>query len=466
MKTQRLLGVTSIAGTVTAVAGNGTKGFSGDKRLATAAGLNWPTNVAVDSAGNFYFSDTNNNRIRMVNISTGIIITVAGISTRGYSGDNGLATLAALGNPTGVAVDAKGNIYIADSDNRIIRMVDKSTGIITRVAGIAGSTGYSGDGGPATSAKLGYPAGVAVDLQGNVYIADPINQIIQMVSSSTGIITTVAGIPLSSGYYGDGGPATLARLYFARGVAVDAVGNIYIADSASNLIRMVDKSTGIITRVAGKPYDNYGYTGDGGLATLAKLNYPYGVAVDLQGNIYIADTLNNVIRMITSSTGIITTIASGIGANGVAVNIKGHVYITDRNNNFIYMIALTGPPSAATPTPTSMPSFKPTSVPTFTTTSTPTSTPTVTPTSVPTSMPTFKPTTTPTLTPTSVPAYVPTFKPTYTPTFKPVYTPTSIPQLVFVTSAATPKTTPNLLAYLFISPFICLMGQLFLYSSW
>ena len=244
MKTERLLGVTSIAGTVTAVAGNGTTAFSGDKRLATAAGLNWPTNVAVDSAGNFYFSDTNNNRIRMVNISTGIIITVAGISTRGYSGDNGLATLAALDNPTGVAVDAKGNIYIADSDNRIIRMVDKSTGIITRVAGTAGSTGYSGDRGPATSAKLGYPAGVAVDLQGNIYIADPINQIIQMVTSSTGIITTVAGIPLSSGYYGDGGLATLARLYFARGVAVDTAGNIYIADSGSNLIRMVDKSTG------------------------------------------------------------------------------------------------------------------------------------------------------------------------------------------------------------------------------
>jgi hypothetical protein len=191
-------------------------------------------------------------------------------------------------------VDASGNIYIADNDNYRIRMVTKSTGIITTVAGV-GRSGYSGDGGPATSAQLIYGTSIAVDASGNIYIAHKDNNRIRMVTKSTGIITTVAG-GAGYGYSGDGGPATSAQLYSPTGVAVDASGNIYIADNDNYRIRMVTKSTGIITTVAGGA--GYGYSGDGGPATSAQLSYPKGVAVDASGNIYIADNDNYRIRMV------------------------------------------------------------------------------------------------------------------------------------------------------------------------
>jgi trimeric autotransporter adhesin len=218
---------------------------------------------------------------------------VAGSGSLGSSGDGGQATSASLNYPRGVAVDASGNIYIADTYNNRIRMVTKSTGIISTVAG-DGTQEYKGDGGPATSAILYYPASIAVDALGNIYIADSSNYRIRMVTKSTGIISTVAGSG-SSGSSGDGGQATSATLNSPYGVAVDASGNIYIADSSNNRIRMVTKSTGIISTVAGS--GPYGYSGDGGQATSAVLKYPYGVAVDASGNIYIADSYNYRIRM-------------------------------------------------------------------------------------------------------------------------------------------------------------------------
>jgi trimeric autotransporter adhesin len=315
----RILMVTKSTGIVTAVAGNGTFDYSGDGGVATAAQLGNPTGVAVDASGNLYFADTSSNRIRMVTKSTGIINTVAGNgSSDGYSGDGGLATSATVPYPTGVAVDASGNIYITVKTARIL-MVTKSTGIITTVAG-KGTAGYEGDGGLATSATMRYPTGITVDASGNIYFADSDNNCIRMVTKSTGIITTVAGVRTSAIYEyfsGDGGPATSATMRSPRDVAVDASGNIYISDSGNNRIRMVTKSTGIITTVAGK--GTAGYGGDGRLATSAKLYSPDGITVDASGNIYFADSDNNRIRMVTKSTGVIS-VAAGDGTVGYAGN--------------------------------------------------------------------------------------------------------------------------------------------------
>jgi sugar lactone lactonase YvrE len=327
-------------------------------------------------SGNVFIADSENNRIRMVTKSTGIITTVAGNGVQGYSGDGGLATSAQLSYPYGVAIDASGNIYISDLSNFRIRMVTKSTGIITTVAG-SGVYGYSGDGGQATSASLIYIHDVATDAWGNIYFADSIR--IRMVTKSTGIVTTVAGAE-GQGYSGDGGQATEAILYNPRGVTVDTSGNIFFADSSDYRIRMVTKSTGIITTVAGIAHNYNPYSGDGGLATAAHLNSPIGLAVDVSGNIFIADAGNSRIRMVTKRTGVITTVAgngvqdySGDGGlatsasfkfpYGVALDATGNVYIADTSNGRIRMVAMNGT-SSTSATPSSSPSFPPTRAPT------------------------------------------------------------------------------------------------------
>ena len=282
------------------MAGNGVQGYGGYGGLATSAAIT-VENVAVDASGNIYFVDPNNNLVRMVTKSTGIITTVAGGNGYGYSGDGGLATAAQLNYAQSVVIDTSGNIIIADTDNNCIRMVTKSTGIITTVAGY-GLNGYSGDGGLATSATLNNPYGVAVDTSGNIIIADTYSNSIRMVTKSTGIITTVAG-GNGYGYSGDGGLATAATLNRPYCVAIDVSGNIIIADSSNNRIRMVTKSTGIITTVAG----GGGSFKDGGLATSAFFKYLLRFAVDSTGNIYICDYYR--IRKVTKSTGIITTVA-------------------------------------------------------------------------------------------------------------------------------------------------------------
>ncbi|MGH2768211.1 MAG: hypothetical protein ACRDIF_04545, partial [Actinomycetota bacterium] len=223
------------SGFISTVAGTGSSGYSGDGGPAASARMKGPRTLAVDSEGNIFIADTMNHRIRKVD-SSGIITTVAGTGSAGYSGDGGPATKARLYWPHDVAVDASGNLYIADSANQVIRKVDPS-GIITTVAG-TGSAGYSGDGGPATGAKLNEPRGGAVDAAGNIYISDRRNHRIRKVDSS-GIITTVAGTG-SAGYGGDGGPATAAKLDGARGVGLDGSGNIYIADTGNHRIRRVE----------------------------------------------------------------------------------------------------------------------------------------------------------------------------------------------------------------------------------
>ena len=283
----RIRKVDASTGNISTVAGVGTNGFSGDGGAATSAQFSAPVGVAVDGSGNLYIADSGNDRIRKVDASTGNISTVAGTGTGGYSGDGGAATSARL-RPDNVAVDGSGNIYIASTSNNRVRKVDASTGNISTVAG-TGTAGYSGDGGAATSARLNNPQGVAVDGAGNIYITDRHNNRIRKVDASTGNISTAAGGGSSRG---DGGAATAARLLSPWGVAVDGSGNIYIPTFA--YIRKVDASTGIISTVAGGGF----YNEDGCAATSAQLNNPQGVAVDASGNIYIADTTNHSIRKV------------------------------------------------------------------------------------------------------------------------------------------------------------------------
>jgi uncharacterized protein (TIGR03437 family) len=276
-------------GVITTVAGNGIGGFGGDSGPATSAQLAEPESVAVDSAGNLYIADFFNCRIRKV--AHGVITTVAGNGTPGFGGDSGPATSAQLNYPTGVSVDAAGNLYIADQANNRVRKV--SGGVITTVAG-NGTLGFSGDNGPATTAQLNGPAGIAVDAAGNLYIADYGNSRVRKVSG--GVITTVAGNG-TAGFSGDNGPATSARLNSPEGVAVDSAGNLYVADLGNNRIRRV--SGGVITTVAGT--GTRGFSGDNGPAINAELDLPLGSAIDAAGNIYIVDSGSNRIRLLTPS---------------------------------------------------------------------------------------------------------------------------------------------------------------------
>lgn len=341
-------------GTITTVAGNGTPSFSNGSSAITAE-LDNPSSVALDGAGNFYLADTKNNRIREVSPS-GSITTVAGTGTAHFSGDNGLATSAELSGPSGVAVDGAGNIYIADTGNSRIREVNASTGIITTVAG-TGSATYGGDGGAATSADLNLPYGVAVDGARDIYIADSYNNRVREVNAATGVITTVAGNGVSN-FNGDNGSATSAELNVPASVALDSSGNMYIADAFNNRIREVNTS-GVITTVAGDGVASY--NGDNIPAVSAELYTPAGVAVDAAGNIYIADTYNNRIREVNVSGAITTVAGNGTGnfggdngpatgaelatPAGVALDSAGNLYIADYQNDRIRRVDVSDAPS-------------------------------------------------------------------------------------------------------------------------
>lgn len=286
----------SNTGIISTVAGTGIAGYSGDNGPATLAKIQFATGVAADTVGNVYISDYANQRIRMVNTS-GIISTIAGTGTAGYYGDHGPATAAELWQPWGLCFDKLGNLYIADYYNYCVRKIDPS-GIITTVAGDnAVGSGNSGDGGPATLATFTAPRAVAVDNAGNLYIADGNVNRVRKVDAATGIINNFAGNAGGTGgtFSGEGVAATAAILYYPTDVAVDDSGYVYISDIYNNRIRVVTPA-GIIKTIVGTPTGTGGYNGDNIPASAAEINNPMGVAVDAAGDIFIADYLNNRIR--------------------------------------------------------------------------------------------------------------------------------------------------------------------------
>jgi sugar lactone lactonase YvrE len=290
-------------GVIKVLAGNGTAGDVNGPFLS--AEFYDPRGLTFDAQLDALFvADRDNNAIRELNLGTGQVTTVAGDGTYGYSGDGGPATSAELASPTAVAVGPTGlNLYIADTFNNVVREVALPTGIITTIAG-NGTAGYSGDGGPATSAELYDPSGVVVDSAGNVYIADSDNEVVREVTASTQVITTIAGNG-TYGYSGDNGQATSAELGTPWGLALNSAGSVlYIADRDNNAVRAVNLTTGIITTVAGT--GAFGPSGDNGPATAAALSSPRSIAVDASGNLFIADTLGNEIRMVASGTGTVS----------------------------------------------------------------------------------------------------------------------------------------------------------------
>ena len=381
----RVLGVTYLGGVGTGslgvlvpgneltVAGNGTYlGSVGDGNAATSAELYLPAGVAVDGAGNLYIADSAHNRIRMVCAgkasatikgtacsAAGVIATIAGNGAPQDSGDQGPASAATMNNPTGVAVDGAGNLYVADTGNNAIRMIASASGEISTVVG-GSSGGYSGDGGLATAAQLRLPQGATLDAGGNLYIADTGNHRIRMVSSSTRTISTVAGNGFTNmngdgGYSGDGGLATGAELNYPHAVAFDAAGNMYIPDMGNNRVREVAAvggaitATSTITTLAGTGIQ--AYSGDGGPASQAGLWGPSGVVVDAAGNVLIADTQNNAIRKVkAASLGISTAIGAGVGnlyqggmvnaatfygPTGLVLDGKGNLFVADTLNMLV-----------------------------------------------------------------------------------------------------------------------------------
>ena len=347
-----------------AFAGNHIQGYPANNVIATSTMLNLPTGIAVDSVGNVYFADSFSHSVLKVTTSTGIITRVAGTGKvgSGYSGDNGPATAASLNDPWGIAVDRAGNIYIADTENNVIRKVIKWNGIIVTVAGTIYNkvrvNGYFGDGGPATSARLRAPKSIAFDSFGIMYISDSGNNVIRKVGKD-GIINTVAGCDLGLIYCGNAGTATAATLNNPSGIAFDSLNNLYIADAYNHVIRKVTRTTGMITTVAGTGVR--GYTGNNVLATSALLAYPRGIALDSKNNLYIADSSNHYIRKVTAATGIITLVAgtgySGYSGDdhpassarlnlpyGVAIDSStGNIYIADSRNYVVRMVTSAPP---------------------------------------------------------------------------------------------------------------------------
>lgn len=367
---ERVRRIDAQTGRITTVAGNGVSGYSGDGGPATEASLNSPQGIALDAAGNLYIADFLNHRIRRVDAQTGIITTVAGdgFTDRDgegrFRGDGGPATEASLNRPIAVAVGPEGDLYISDAGNNRIRKVDMATGIITTIAGNGKlqANPARDDGGPAVEASLN-PAGLAFDAQGHLYVADLKNHLIRRIDLGTGIITTVAGDgfkvvfdannPESIRYVGNGrlnvesGPARRVSLNFPQDVAVDRQGNVYIADRENHRIRRLTPDGQLSTIAGSSPVDavtgagDGGFSGDGGPATMAELNGPRGVAVDASGNIFIADSRNDVLRLVDAE-GIITTRAGGAisfgdggPATSAAVYAPGAVAFDAAGNVFI-----------------------------------------------------------------------------------------------------------------------------------
>jgi sugar lactone lactonase YvrE len=295
--------------------------------------------LAFDGYGRLYFADFSGNQVYRVGQDGGAATLIAGNGTQGGSGDNALATNAELSNPSDVAIDGAGNVYIADYGNNRVRMVSAATGKITAYAG-TGATGWTGDNGQATSATLNGPTGLALDGAGNLYIAEQYNHVIRKVTAAAGIITTVAGNG-TQGFSGDTGLATQAQLNRPYGVAVDGAGNLYIADKNNNRVRMVSANSGDISTVAGNGTASASDSGDGGPATQAVINNPLAVAVDAAGNLAIVDS-TAAIRMVFAASGIIETDSVSVG---VPVALRedgaGNLYAADTFSGGLYIVSPT-----------------------------------------------------------------------------------------------------------------------------
>jgi DNA-binding beta-propeller fold protein YncE len=340
---------------ITTAVGTGEKGFAGDGGPASAALLNGPFDVCFDRAGNLYFSDTFNNRIRRVDASRHVITTVAGTGEKGYSGDGGLATEAALSEPYGIVVDHAGNLYIADRLNRRVRRVDAKTGVITTLAG-TGEAAYGGDGGLASEAGLAEPNGLALGPdETRLYITDVADNRVRVIDLASEMITTFAGTGAAE-HSGDGGPATAAGSFGARAVKVGPDGTVYILERQGSSLRAVDPATGIIATIAGTTAR--GYAGDGGPALEAVFDAPKEMAIDRDGSILIVDTENHAIRRFNRGTGIVTNLAGGRQGgggdggpaeeagldrpHGAVVGPDGAIYIGDTNNHRIRKVQRDG----------------------------------------------------------------------------------------------------------------------------
>ncbi|MCH8208804.1 MAG: SMP-30/gluconolactonase/LRE family protein [Nitrospinae bacterium] len=329
-------------GIITTIAGNGEAGYGGDHGPALEASLNFPAGLCLDKGGNLYVADRNNHRVRKIN-PQGIITTVAGDGTPDWAGDEGPATEAKLNFPSGLACDDHGALYISDRSNNRIRKID-SKGIITTYVGL-GLAGFGGDFGPAQDALLKYPFGIELDKNGNLFIADRGNNRVRKVDAH-GIITTIAGDG-NHFFSGDYGPATRASLAYPTGVAVDASGNLYIADRNNNRVRKVDR-LGIITTFAGTGQKNY--NGDNEISPETNLHLPFALAIDSRENLLVVDRSHFMVRKITLKTQAVNTVAGngkslfrgdggpGRGANlesptGIAIDAKGSIVIADKMNS-------------------------------------------------------------------------------------------------------------------------------------
>ena len=316
--------------TITTVTGNGHWLYTGDGGAATDTSIFLPGGVAVDAVGNFYVADSGNNRIRLVNAATGIISTVAGVGSPSSANDGGPALNAGISNPGALLLDGAGDLYIADSSNHAIRKLSLATGKLTTVAGQLNQQGYSGDGGPATAATLNTPEGLAFDLNGNLLIADTKNHAVRKVDNQTGLISTYAGT--QAGFAGDGGLATAAMLNGPWGLATDVLGNLFIADLNNNRIRKVSNN-GTITTVVGDGTSNVAV--DGQIGTATSISNPAAVAVDVAGNLYVADSGHNVVRKLNAATGLMWAVAgtsnpvfAGDGAPATLAGLYGPYALT------------------------------------------------------------------------------------------------------------------------------------------
>ena len=318
-----------------------TNGTGSAARFAT------PEGIGCDTSGNIYVADTFNNTIRKIVVSTGVVTTLAGLAGSQGSAD-GTGSAARFNGPQGVACDTSGNVYVADTNNSIIRKIVASTGVVTTLAGLALSPGSTN--GTGSAARFWQPGDVACDTSGNVFVADTGNSTIRKIVASTGVVTTIAGLPGSPGSTDGTGPS--ARFDIPLGIVCDTSGNIYVGDTGNSTIRKIVASTGVVTTIAGLA----GSTGStDGTGSAARFNFPNGLARDTSGNIFIADTFNQTIRKIFASTAVVTTLAGLAGSNGsangtgstarfwapggVACDPAGTVYVADTNNNTIRKIA-------------------------------------------------------------------------------------------------------------------------------